>query len=280
MPSRFFTTVHSLPATAKSMGMGKFGAQVVTFQNGVQGILKVKPFATDAYRGIPKQEMPAREYAAYILDRDVLDFGVVPETLLMKWRGREASIQEFVHSGRLPREMVPGLFDRSQPDWKQRIAKLFMQVNLDDMLKVLILDLVVNNTDRHGKNVLVDRMRHKVWAIDNGLSFGRYYKHYRSIFHKYLMFSRFRLPEWAVKKLARIDKDSLDVLRPLLPAECVEDTWLRIKFILDHQDRLAYRRMGAVDDLVGVSQFPSYAEWFKRQEYDDAALVLVDEEAA
>lgn len=260
----FFETVQEGDGQAAPLGEGKFGAHLVTYSNGEKGILKIKPFANDTFRGIPKQQMPRREYAAYLLDSVVLDFGVVPETYLTKWQGREASVQKFITTGLMPKEVVPGLFDKKLDDWKYRIARLFSSINLDDMLKVVLLDLIMNNVDRHGRNVLIDRVQHKVWAIDNGLSFGRYYRGYRSIFHKYLFFAQFQLPEWATKKLSRVTREHLDVLADTLPEECVEETWLRIQFILGHADRLAYKRMGRAQGF-GVSKFPSYEEWFRRK---------------
>lgn len=262
--SKFSEAVQAGEGRASPVGQGKFGAQLVTYSNGERGILKVRPFANDTFRGISKQLMPRNEVAAYLLDYAVLDFGVVPETYLTKWKGREASVQKFVQMGVMPKEVVPGLFDKKLDDWKYRIAKLFSSINLDDMLKVVLLDLIMNNVDRHGRNVLIDTPQHKVWAIDNGLSFGRYYRGYRSIFHKYLYFANFSIPEWAIKKLGRVTREQLSVLSSLLPPEAVEDTWLRIQFILEHSDRLAYKRMGRVQGL-GVSKFPSYEDWFRRK---------------
>jgi len=278
--SKFSDTVLSgqHPAAVEDVGEGKFDARLVVFENGERGLVKTKPFATNSYRGIPKGELPKREVAMFVLDQHVLDFGVVPETVLIKWHGREASIQKWVVQGLQPRDVVPGLFDKKSPEWKTRIAKLFTKTNLDDFLKVVLLDLITNNVDRHGRNILVDPVTHKVWAIDNGLSFGRYYRGYRSVFHKYLYFRQFALPEWAVKKLKRITREDLGVLEPYLPPECIDDTWLRIKFILDHKDRLAYARMGRVTDIKDAHpHFPSYEDWFKRQrqaENADVALVL------
>lgn len=273
--SAFSETVYSQQGKAAPIGSGKFGAQLLRYPNGEMGILKTKPFATDSFRGIPKQEMPRREVAAYVLDHDILDFGVVPETILFRWDNREASVQEFVRDGMLPRDVQHRVFDRTKKDWKYRIGKLFTKMNLDDLAKIVVLDLVMNNVDRHGRNILIALMKKRVWAIDNGLTFGRYYKGYRSIFHKYLYYAKLELPEAVERKLRSLSASDLDPLAAYLPDECIEDTWLRIKFILDHSDRLAYKRMGAARDL-GSNKFPSYEEWFKRQKQvanDDMALV-------
>lgn len=278
--TKFFETVHSLTAHPAPIGEGKFGAKLLTFSNGEKGVLKAKPFATDNFRGIPKQELPKREAAAYVLDHDILDFGVVPETLCVRWNGRESSIQNFIVSGMMPRDVVPGLFDRKLDDWKYRVAKLFVKLNLDDMMKVTLLDLIMNNVDRHGRNILIDPASHRVWAIDNGLAFGRYYRGYRSIFHKYLYYARLHIPEWALAKLGKLERADLDPLTPYLTPECVEDTWLRIQFVLDHSDRLAYKRMAGVKGF-GVSKFPSYEGWFRRkmQEQNDGTALVYSPQA-
>lgn len=274
--SKFSNTVYGgVSSKVVPVGDGKFDAQMVVFSNGEKGLLKAKPFATDSFRGIPKQTMPYREVATYLLDKHVLDFGVVPETLLVTWQNKEASIQNWCEGGQLPRDLIPGIFDKKISGWKTRISKLFSRLNLDDLLKIVLLDLIVNNVDRHGKNILIDPPNDKVWAIDNGLTFGRYYRQYRSVFHKYMHFSEFEVPAWVVKKLKRIERSDLGVLDSYLTAEEVEDTWLRIQFILKHLERLAFSRMGASPYLKD-NNFPSYEAWFKRQvkaEQEDLALV-------
>lgn len=276
MPSAFFEAVHTQKAASKPIGDGKFGAQLLTFTGGEQGVLKTMPFANDSFRGVAKSDLPRREVAAYALDNEVLDFGVVPETVLMRWQGRDASVQRYIKSGLVPRDIVPKLFDKGQSDWKYRVAKLFVKSNVEDLTKIVLLDLVMNNVDRHGKNVLIDPTQRRCWAIDNGLSFSRYYRGYRSIFHKYLFYSTFDVPKWALEKLGRVKKEVLlSALAAYLEPELIEDTWLRIQFILDHSDRLAYKRMSGQSGF-GVNKFPSYEAWFRRQTQqlnDDVALV-------
>lgn len=261
--SDFSDTVYSQKARTKPIGEGKFGAQLATFEDGTKAVIKVKPFATSTFRGIDKQTMPQREVAAYVLDSTILDFGVVPETLLVKWQGQEASAQEFKQGALAPRAVVPGIFDRKLSDWKMRIAQFFGLVNLDDMTRIVLLDLVMNGVDRHGKNVVVDTVNNRVFAIDNGLSFGQFYRQYRSVFHKYLFFTHLDIPEWAMNKLARVERADLEPLSEYLSPDEVEQTWLRIQFVLGHADRLAFKRMS--QGQLDPNRFPSYEGWFKKQ---------------
>lgn len=266
--SDFSETVRTQKGRASKVGQGKFGAQLVVFANGEKGLLKSRPFETNSFRGIRRQEMPEREVAAFVLDSQILDFGIVPETVLTKWKGRDASIQHWKPGGLIPRELVPGIFDKQLDDWKLRLAKFFNKVNLDALRKVVLFDLIVNNVDRHGKNILVDPPLKTVWAIDNGLTFGRYYRKYRNVFHKYLYYSRLPIPSEMIKKLSRIERPDFDVLLEYLPRIEVDDTWWRLQFVIDHSDRLAFKRMGKTS-LMSGGEFPTYEEWFKKKQRAD-----------
>lgn len=272
--SKFGEAVAEGQGTPRPVGEGKFGALFIDYGNGERGLLKARPFATGTFRGIPKQTMHLRERAAYILDHDILKFDVVPETLLTKWEGVPASVQKIVRLGLPPRDVVPGVFKRKFDDWKYRLAKLFLKVNVGEMLKVVVLDLVMNNVDRHGKNILIAGDR--VWAIDNGLTFGRDFNRYRNVFHKYLFFSRMVLPKEMVRRLSKLTEADFAPLARYLSPEEVNDTWLRLQFVLTHLDRLSYRRVGALTQMEERAPFPTYEGWFKRQRqksHADLALV-------
>ena len=259
----FAQAVHEQTPTLKPMGSGKFGAQLATYKGGVKGILKLQPFTTEKYRGVSERLFPVHEVAAYRLDKEILGFDVVPETVLTELGGRVASVQEFKQTGHLPRELVPGIFNRDLPEWKEKIAKLFSRANLDDMLRIVVLDLVINNADRHGRNILIDPIQERVWAIDNGLAFGSAYVKYRCIFHKYLFYAQFVIPTVVIDKLAQITRADLNKsLKGLLVKQEREETWWRIQFIIQHQDRLAYKRMSAGKGFEN-GHFPTYEEWFR-----------------
>lgn len=264
-------------ASLEPIGEGKFGAQYVMFPNGTEAVLKFKQFEQESFRGVPKETLQNREVAVYRLDRDLLHFDVVPETAVVVKDGKQASVQLKVE-GDNPRGVVPGVFDRNHRDWKLRIAKLFTRVNLSDLHKIVVLDLICNNVDRHAKNVIIDTLFDRVWAIDNGLAFAPYYRNYRNVFHKYLYYSHLPMPREITSRLEGITKVQLaEVLGEHLSEQEIEQTHLRIKFMLDHKDRLGYHRLSG-GNLMS-KDFPSYEQWFWRQQAEeeqqqDPALVF------
>jgi len=94
-----------------------------------------------------------RERAAYLVDR-FLGFGLIPPTVIREIDGEIGSMQQFI------------------PD-----AKTEYQVSKDELagdssqqqlMKLWILDYIICSSDRKD-NLFKDG---KIWAIDNGLSFG------------------------------------------------------------------------------------------------------------
>jgi len=93
-----------------------------------------------------------RERAAYLVDQ-FLGFDLVPPTVIRKIDGKEGSLQEFI-----PNAPVASRCDESQ--W-----------NKEELKKLWVFDYIIYNSDRHGSNLLIKD--EKVYAIDNGLSFGK-----------------------------------------------------------------------------------------------------------
>lgn len=261
--SAFSDTVYRQKAATKPIGAGKFGALLAQFEDGTKAVLKVRPFETTTFRGIDRQTTPKREVAASLLDSHVLRFGVVPETLPFRWDKQLASVQKFVE-GSLPGEMVHGLFKNSG-GWRFRMMRFLNKVDTYSLTKVVLFDLIANNVDRHGKNLIVMARSRQVRAIDNGLCFGRYFRNYRSVFHKYLYYAQFRFPDELRTKLGAITRADLGVLEPYLSSMEIDDTFLRIRFILDHSERLAWKRMSGGTGIRDKAPFPSYKSWFLRQ---------------
>lgn len=260
--TEFETTVLGSTPKLKPIGSGRFDAQMVTFENSaVKGVLKFAQFTTDKTRGIPKNTMHRREVAAYRLDSEVLHFDIVPECHLVRLDGREASISEYV-DGLLPGDVVPGLFDKSQPDWKVKVALLWSKVPIIEAMKVALFDLITNNTDRHGKNWLFSPDSFDIHAIDNGLCFGRHYKAYRSVIHRYLFFHQFPVPPVLLKKLTSITKNHLvSALRGYLPHKDIEETWQRLEFVISHREHLDFYSLS--QGHLDKNDFPSYTRYFR-----------------
>jgi uncharacterized repeat protein (TIGR03843 family) len=95
-----------------------------------------------------------REVAAYELDR-ALGLGVVPTTVRREDAPfGEGSLQRFIEA-----------------DFTEHYFSLREHPRHGGALRVIAgFDLLVNNADRKGGHLLVDRAGH-LWAIDNGLSF-------------------------------------------------------------------------------------------------------------
>lgn len=242
---------------------GRNGAMIVTYMNGAKGVLK-KRFFTDAkFRGVPKRYDHVNEVAAYHLDQKLFRFNFVPETLLTKYEGQTASIQEF-HKGATAPDISPGVFNSDDLEWKNKIAKFFCQVDPDRLSQVVIFDLVLNNTDRHGRNLLFTKGKDglistgKIWAIDNGGVFGQHLKYYRNVYHKYLFRNKFPFHSSLFDLLNSFKLVDFEaILKPLygddkLAKECMA----RVKWVLRHRRHLDFRTVS--QGHFDKNDFPSY----------------------
>jgi hypothetical protein len=259
----FKDTAATLEASAKPIGSGKFGAQLVMFENGIKAVLKTQQHSTALFRGVPKSEFHKREVAVYRLDRDLLKFDVVPETLLINWEGQEASLQKYVE-GVMPRDLVPDVFDKKNESWKSKVVKLFGMVNQDDLLRMVVLDLIINNADRHARNIVIDTFNDRVFGIDHSVSFGSGYQLYKNIFHKYLFFTKLEIPEAVLEQVDGITPASLkNSIGALVSKEELDYTYWRARFVVDHSDRLAFVRVSQGN--LNSKEFPSYESWFQKK---------------
>jgi hypothetical protein len=102
----------------------------------------------------PENTLAAREVAAYILS-EALSFHIVPDTVLRQdgpFYG-PGSLQQYVE------------YD---PDYH------YFNFSDEDKVRlrpVVLFDLLVNNADRKGSHVLIEKGTRKLWAIDHGLCF-------------------------------------------------------------------------------------------------------------
>lgn len=102
----------------------------------------------------PENTLAAREVAAYILS-EALGFHIVPYTVLREdgpFYG-PGSLQQYVE------------YD---PDYHYFN---FSNEDKDRLRPVVLFDLLVNNADRKGSHVLIEKGPRKLWAIDHGLCF-------------------------------------------------------------------------------------------------------------
>lgn len=106
-----------------------------------------------------------RERAAYLVDR-FLGFNLVPPTVIREIDGEIGSLQQFVPDSKTIYE-IP----------KDELVKGTLQ---QELKKLWIFDYIIYNSDRHSGNFLIKPAEERIYAIDNGLSFGDQY----TIFYK------------------------------------------------------------------------------------------------
>lgn len=98
-----------------------------------------------------------RERAAYIVDR-FLGLDLVPPTVLREIDGKIGSFQRFVAD--------------AVPAWGIPYGEFTKHIMRQQLMKLWIFDYIIHNSDRHGGNFLIRPGENKLYAIDNGLSFG------------------------------------------------------------------------------------------------------------
>jgi hypothetical protein len=256
----FKETLESQKAPLQSVGIGKFGAKLATFPNGVKAIVKAQVFDNSPFRGIARDTMHEREVMAYRFDRDVLGYNLIPETYMTRVGVKKASTQEFVN-GLACGEIVPKVFNKELPDWKERVAKLASLVPQSEVEKMTVMDMVIGNRDRHARNALFNIDLGKAWAIDNGASFGTSFRLYRSVFHKYFYLKNFKPSDDTLKALANVTREACDDVLIWLSDKERDAVWARAQFILDHHDRLDFWTLSK--GHLGNSEFPSHSRWIR-----------------
>jgi hypothetical protein len=99
----------------------------------------------------PPGTLCLREYAAAVVD-EALGWGLVPPTVLRDGPAGYGAVQLFVEEdeGCDPRELLA-----SRPD---------------DLRRVALFDVVVNNADRKAGHIIVDTSGH-LWSVDHGICF-------------------------------------------------------------------------------------------------------------
>jgi len=124
----------------------------------------------------PNMDLNKREYATFLFDRK-LELGFVPETVIRDIPGfGNALVQHWI------RETENDLIIVQSPDnipksylrvlqGYDELNKLITLAHKDDqdLRKLCLIDLIINNADRKGKHLITDG-NNKMWAIDHGVS--------------------------------------------------------------------------------------------------------------
>lgn len=141
------------PTGGTVLGGGCNGSFRVQVEDGDPVEVVFKPYKGEAHH--LREDIPdnfyIREAAAYELDK-MLGIGLVPPTVVMDIDGDVGSAQYFVKAKNAI--LVYG--------WEARVP-------VDQMTKAALLDYLIYNEDRHGKNFMIDEKDNLI-LIDNGLS--------------------------------------------------------------------------------------------------------------
>lgn len=100
----------------------------------------------------PAQSLAGREVAAYLVS-EALGFGFVPPTILRDGPFGAGSLQQFI-------------------DYNPRYHYFtFKPADRQRLRPVAVFDLLVNNADRKGSHLLIQKRTRRLFAIDHGLCF-------------------------------------------------------------------------------------------------------------
>jgi uncharacterized repeat protein (TIGR03843 family) len=100
----------------------------------------------------PENTLAGREVCAYVVSQ-ALGFGMVPFTLLREGPLGPGSLQQYIDH---------------DPNYHYFT---FKSAELERLRPVVLFDLLVNNADRKGSHILVQKRTRKVYLIDHGLCF-------------------------------------------------------------------------------------------------------------
>ena len=100
----------------------------------------------------PENTLAWREVCAYVVSQ-ALGFGMVPFTLLREGPLGPGSLQQYIDH---------------DPNYHYFT---FKSAELERLRPVVLFDLLVNNADRKGSHILVQKRTRKVYLIDHGLCF-------------------------------------------------------------------------------------------------------------
>lgn len=176
-----------------------------------------------------------RERAAFIISQ-LLDFDIVPATVIRKLEGELGSVQDFVDGSVTAAESHTRFLS---PEYKEARAMM------------AIFDFIIWNSDRHKGNFMVsDTSLH---AIDNGLSFGPVPQLSVFAIHDE------DIPESVITKLRNFKEwpENIQVLRsflaPLLEASELEACLVRLSGIIDILTKHGQLPQDVVLEYAGIT---------------------------
>lgn len=151
---------------------------LVNFRDDGSGVFKPKSGEMpDLRTEVKTGTFYKRERAAYLVNK-FLGFDLVPPTVIRKIDEEIGSVQQFVKKAKTYTEL----------DLKEK-----GKIKNEEIMKLWLFDFIIWNSDRSSNNFMIKD--HKIFAIDNGLSFG---KDSLNLFESY--FPDGQIPETIIKK--------------------------------------------------------------------------------
>ena len=207
--------------SVEDIGMGVTKPSRVKLQHGDVTIdAAFKPIKRGRQRGF--WESYQAEVAAYEMDK-LLGLGMVPPTVERRVNKSKGSLQFWVHNSQLYRDVMAST--PQTPSWSQQLSRMKM------------LDILINNDDRNAQNFLVDPDAHII-LIDHSRGF---------ISSKQILKNEKKLPNQydraLVEKLRTLDRETLDAsLKGVLIGGQIKAILERRDFLLSHVDKLVEER--------------------------------------
>jgi hypothetical protein len=273
MASEFEQTVtQEKPKKWKPLTGGKSGAHLATYENGIKAVIKrakkLSPQGKKTQRGLLVSTLPRREVAFGKLARLIgPDFmAVTTETVLIDLDGQEASAQKWVTAFHF-KDLDNELADRDNDGWVKAFRKVAKLVPEDTWIKLIILDVISGARDRHSNNIGLQlslagkgQARYRAVGWDNACTFGRYFRKYHNVIHKYLYPKSIDLtPYW--KRLEAIKWPRFyQTFAGLLKDGEIEHAYLRLQFMLEFPYRLPFQIISQGN--FDPRQFPEYKPFF------------------
>ena len=207
--------------SVKEIGMGVTNPRKVELKHGDKKFFAAfKPIKRGRHGGF--WESYEAEVAAYELDK-LLGLGMTPPTVVRRVGGNKGSLQYWVEDCKLYRDVE----DKTPktPEWSQQLSRMKM------------MDVLINNADRNAQNFLVDPDFHIV-LIDHSRAF---------ISGKQLLKDPKKLPNQfdrlLVEQLRALDRETLDgSLEELLMGGQIKGILERRDALLEHLDKLLAER--------------------------------------
>lgn len=274
------------PIKVEPLGGGKSGAKLAYYKHNVKAVIKeekeLAPNGHPTQRGLLITTLPYREVAFYKLAK-LLDWtDIVPEVVLLDYKGKNASAQSYVPALNL-HEITPNLEESdNNPNWIKDLVETCKLVSRESFRRLTILDIIAGSRDRHSKNIgfkykiAGDRISYYLVGWDNACTFGRYFTYYHNVFHKRLFREKINLePYYEKLENIRLD-DFVGTFEGLIAIEEIYHAFLRLQFIIDFSYKIPWLEISKGED--NLNKFPEYREYFIREDLPDEKEPLLSQQ--